>query len=117
MAQVKLKCVLDDCDHETVQLDFDQARSMLDLHMKYAHPTGGASGGDRKPEKFPRPEIKLDSSAEDWSEFLETWKQYKEEYALGKVSKKKKSAEFSALFKTHPPHSQSAEKNNKNNMV
>ena len=28
---------------------------------------------------------------------------------LGKVSKKK-SAEFSALFKTHPPHLQSAEK-------
>ena len=25
----------------------------------------------------------------------------------------KKSAEFSALFKTHPPHSQSAEKNKK----
>ena len=65
MTQVKLKCVLDDCDHETVQLDFDQARSMLDLHMKYAHPTGGASGGDRKPEKFPRPTIKLDSSTED----------------------------------------------------
>ena len=59
MTQVKLKCVLDDCDHETVQLDFDQARSMLDLHMKYAHPTGGASGGDRKPEKFPRPEISI----------------------------------------------------------
>ena len=32
-------------------------------------------------------------------------------FNLGKVSKKKKSAEFSALFKTHPPHSQSAEKN------
>ena len=29
---------------------------------------------------------------------------------LGKVSKKKKSAEFSALFKTHPPHSQSVGK-------
>jgi len=27
-----------------------------------------------------------------------------------KKKKKKKSAEFSALFKTHPPHSQSAEK-------
>ena len=51
MAQVKLKCVLDDCDHETVQLDFDQARSMLDLHMRYAHPNGGANGGDRKLEK------------------------------------------------------------------
>ena len=82
MTQVKLKCVLDDCDYETTQLDFEHARSMLDLHMRYAHPTGEASGGVRKPEKFPRPEIKLDSSAEDWSEFLETWKQYKEEYAL-----------------------------------
>ena len=34
-----------------------------------------------------------------------------EDAALGKVSKK--SAEFSALFKTHPPHLQSAEKNKK----
>ena len=80
MTRVKLKCVLDDCDHETAQLDFEQARAMLDLHMRYAHPAGGANGGDRKPEKFPRPEIKLDSSTEDWSEFLETWN--KEEYAL-----------------------------------
>ena len=55
---------------------------MLVLHMRYAHPTGGANSDDRKPEKFPRPEIKLDSSAEDWSKFLETWKQYKEEYTL-----------------------------------
>ena len=30
---------------------------------------------------------------------------------------KKKNAEFSALFKTHPPHLQSAEKKDKNNMV
>ena len=51
MTRVKLKCVLDDCDHETDQLDFDQARSMLDLHMRYAHPNGGANGGDRKLEK------------------------------------------------------------------
>ena len=32
-------------------------------------------------------------------------------YYLREGFKKKKSAEFSALFKTHPPHSQSAEKN------
>ena len=31
--------------------------------------------------------------------------------------KKKKSMEFSILSKTHPPHSPSMEKKNKNNMV
>ena len=39
-------------------------------------------GGGKKPEKFPRPEIKMDSSAEDWSEFEVEWEYYKEEYTL-----------------------------------
>ena len=32
--------------------------------------------------KFPRPEIKLDSTAKDWEEFTVTWTQYKQEYNL-----------------------------------
>ena len=51
--------------------------------MRYVHPIhGGGEAGGRKPEKFPRPEIKLDSSAEDWEEFKVTWEQYKAEYSL-----------------------------------
>ena len=32
---------------------------------------------------FPRPEIGVDKSAEDWSEFTAMWEQYKEEYEHG----------------------------------
>ena len=35
-----------------------------------------------KPEKFPRPKIKLDSTAKDWEQFTVTWTQYKQEYNL-----------------------------------
>ena len=51
-------------------------------HLKFAHPIPGGSNNDNKPEKFPRPELELDSSAEEWSEFLVTWQQYKAEYNL-----------------------------------
>ena len=42
--------------------------------------TLAGGGSQRKPENFPRPEISLDKSAEDWMEFEVTWDQYKEEY-------------------------------------
>ena len=48
-------------------------------HLKFAHPIPGGSNNDNKPEKFPRPELKLDSSAEEWSEFLVPWNEYKAE--------------------------------------
>ena len=50
-------------------------------HLKFAHQAVGGNS-DRKPERFPRPELKLDSSSEEWSEFLVTWTQYKDEYQL-----------------------------------
>ena len=48
----------------------NNAEKLLESHLKFAHPIAGGSNNDNKPEKFPRPELKLDSSAEEWSEFL-----------------------------------------------
>ena len=88
MAPVKLKCTFGDtnCNFETQELEFQFAEKLLESHLKFAHPIPGASNNDRKPEKFPRPDLKLDSSAEEWSEFLVTWQQYKEEYNLAGAS-------------------------------
>ena len=85
MAPVSLTCTMGtDCGFKTMELEFVQATTMLEMHMKYAH--GGASGtsnGDRnKPEKFPRPTLEADSTSEAWEDFQATWSQYKEEYSL-----------------------------------
>ena len=81
MAPVKLPCPVGDCDHKTIELEYAQAKEQLDIHVKYTHAAVGG-GSNKKPENFPRPEIKLDSSSEDWYEFQVTWEQYKEEYGL-----------------------------------
>ena len=82
MTNLKLPCQLGgDCEFETVSLPYQQAKEQLDGHMRYAHGQAQAVSSN-KPEKFPRPEIKLDSTAEDWEEFSVTWSQYKAEYSL-----------------------------------
>ena len=58
----------------------NNAEKLLESHLKFAHPIAGGSNNDNKPEKFPRPQLKLDSSAEEWSEFLVPWNEYKAEY-------------------------------------
>ena len=63
----------------------NNAEKLLESHLKFAHPIAGGSNNDNKPEKFPRPELKLDSSAEEWSEFLVPWNEYKAEYNLGEA--------------------------------
>ena len=40
----------------------NNAEKLLESHLKFAHPIAGGSNNDNKPEKFPRPELKLDSS-------------------------------------------------------
>ena len=83
MAPIKLPCLVGgECEFETVELDYEQAKPLLDSHMQYAHGGGAGAAGGKKPGKFPRPEIKMDSSAEDWAEFEVEWEQYKEEYTL-----------------------------------
>ena len=88
MVRVKLPCVAGGgCDFQTVELEYEQSKELLDAHLRHAHPVaagaGGGAGGHKKPEKFPRPELKLDASTEDWNEFKVTWSQYKAEYELG----------------------------------
>ena len=40
----------------------NNAEKLLESHLKFAHPIAGGSNNDNKPEKFPRPELKSDSS-------------------------------------------------------
>ena len=82
MAPVQLDCPSRDCDFKTQLLEYAQSKELLDIHVRVDHPVAGGGETQRKPEKFPRPEISLDKSAEDWSEFKVTWDQYKEEYGL-----------------------------------
>ena len=84
---VKLPCVAGDagCTWESIELEFEQAKILLDGHLQYAHQAasgGAAADTSRRPEKFPRPEIKMDASTECWTEFETVWKRYKEEYSL-----------------------------------
>ena len=60
MAPIQLPCLVGDCAFKTVQLEYDQAKAQQDGHMRYAHAAadGRAGEGARKPEKFPRPELK-----------------------------------------------------------
>ena len=83
MSTVQLQCpVGGECDYKTQSLPYAQAEALLDRHLRFAHQATGGSNSDRKPERFPRPDLKLDSSFEEWSEFLVTWNQYKDEYQL-----------------------------------
>ena len=73
MAPTKLKCTFGDtsCNFETQELEFPQAKELLETHLKFAHPAQGGNNDRRpRPESFPRPDLKLDSSAEEWSKFL-----------------------------------------------
>ena len=84
MAPVHLDFPSQDCEYRTQQLEYDQAKDLLDLNMKVDHTTTTTAGrgNSRRPEKFPRPKISIDKSAEDWSDFRITWDQYKDEYGL-----------------------------------
>ena len=62
MAPTKLKCTIgDSCNYETQELEFAQSKELLESHLKYAHPVQVGSNNDRKPEKLPRTDLKLDS--------------------------------------------------------
>ena len=85
MAPIELPCPSSTCDFKTVKLEYAHAEKQLELHTRLDHAAAMAAGGgdsQRKPEKFPRPEISIDKSTEDWHEFKVTWDQYKEEYGL-----------------------------------
>ena len=82
---MELPCPSSTCNFKTVKLEYAQAQEQLELHARIDHSAAMAGGGGEnssKPEKFPRPEISIDKSMEDWNEFLVTWVEYKEEYKL-----------------------------------
>ena len=81
MPGVKLPCVISDCNYQSPELEYAQSNEQLQTHIKYGHAAAGGTDNNssKKPEKFPRPELKLNSSLEDWSEYKTCWEQYKEE--------------------------------------
>ena len=63
---VSLPCVLGvtTYNYQTSELQYTQAKEQLEIHMKYGHPAadGTANVNSRKPEKFPRPALELDTT-------------------------------------------------------
>ena len=61
-----------DCDYKTESVEEATALKIMDMHERLSHPTSAnqaTNGGSRKPEKFPRPSIDIDSTAEACQEF------------------------------------------------
>ena len=84
---MKLKCIAEECNWESQDLNEGLAEKMFDRHLQLVHqvaPTQPQVGGTgvKKPEKFPRAIIDQDSTLETWNEFLSSWDQYKSEYQL-----------------------------------
>ena len=86
MTTVKLSCPAGvPCTYVTEEVDPQTALALLAMHERVAHPATGGGGDStrvKKPEKFPRPQIDQDSTAEAWAEFHTAWLQYKDEYSL-----------------------------------
>ena len=86
MTIVKLKCPAGvACTYVTEEVDSQTALALLPMHERAVNPASGGGGEStkaNKPEKFPRPQIDQDSTAEAWDEFHTAWQQYKDEYSL-----------------------------------
>ena len=81
MAPVKLPCPKSECVWETIELEFEHAKQLLDQHVDVVHSPpvqqhGGSSGQCRA--KFDAPKLTAGSSQETWDTFLRSWKQYKQ---------------------------------------
>ena len=84
MAPIKLNCPGVDCGYATEEVELDAAMELLKMHRDIAHantaPATAQQG--KKPEKFPRPSIDVDTTHEAWCDFYMAWLQYKDEYNL-----------------------------------
>ena len=59
MAPIRLPCLVGgECNFQTVQLEYEQAKPLLDGHMQYAHGDAAGAGGGKKPENSRRPILK-----------------------------------------------------------
>ena len=89
MTMVSLSCPMGSaCSYTTEKVGEPTALALLDKHERMAHPSVlHGTTNSKKPEKFPRPSIDLDSTSESWQEFFTAWQQYQDEYNLtGKAS-------------------------------
>ena len=80
------------CTYVTENVDPQTALALLMMHRELSHlSTGGGEERTKviKPEKFPRPQIDQDSTAEAWDEFHTAWLQYKDEYSLSGTTLKR----------------------------
>ena len=81
----RLPCPGTQCGYVTEELDIQDAMAMLAMHKEIDHPAANPATphtSSRKPEKFPRPSITVDTTAEAWQDFYTSWLQYKDEYGL-----------------------------------
>ena len=85
MAPIKLTCPSGDtCDYTTEEVELATAMELLKMHRDIAHANAAPATVQqgKKPEKFPRPSIDVDTTHEAWNDFYTAWLQYKDEYAL-----------------------------------
>ena len=87
MSGVRVSCPAGPpCTYKTEEVDLVTALGLIYIHMRAVHLDVGGGGNVgtivRKPEKFPRPSIDQDATAEAWEEFHSAWLQYKDEYNL-----------------------------------
>ena len=82
---VKLSCPAGAaCGYVTEEVELQTAMALLAMHREIAHPAAvpAQQHNSRKPEKFPRPSINVDTTHEAWQDFYTAWLQYKDEYSL-----------------------------------
>ena len=82
---MRLPCPGTQCNYVTEEVDIQAALALLTMHKEIDHPGNSPAtpqSSSRKPEKFPRPNITIDTTAEAWQEFYTSWLQYKDEYGL-----------------------------------
>ena len=82
---VKLSCPMGSSyTYKTEEVEEATTLALLDKHERMGHPAVNQifTNGGKKPKKFPRPLIDLDSTAETWQEFHNSWLQYQDEYQL-----------------------------------
>ena len=83
MAPTKLSCPAGaTCGYTTEEVEFEAAMELLKMHRDIAHAAPAQLPQGKKPEKFPRPSIDVDTTAEAWNDFYMAWLQYKDEYGL-----------------------------------
>lgn len=83
MAPTKLTCPAGAaCGYTTEEVELDSAMELLKMHRDIAHAAAPPPQQGKKPEKFPRPSIDVDTTSEAWNDFYMAWLQYKDEYGL-----------------------------------